>query len=155
MNSILLRSARHGLQRVQQRTRIPSAFYSSYEPARPPKTRIRSGIIGFLSGLTATGLASYYVLLDDYTTSQHVLLKTVQDVSSSASKIKAHTQRIESLEADIADFKKAVPTIEELEKVKRGLVKDLDEMMTHYLEVKTELREMEKDMEKLKLAKLE
>lgn len=68
--------------------------YSTVAPTRKVGS-VRGGVVGFLLGVSATGFASYYYLLDQYKLANNVV---VADVVALQNSVKSLEQHVKSLE---------------------------------------------------------
>lgn len=56
---------------------------------------VRGGLFGFLLGVTATGAASYYYLLDQYKIANNVVVADVIALQSSINSLEKHIKELE------------------------------------------------------------
>lgn len=73
--------------------------YSTAPPAvsAPPKKigAFRGGFVGFLLGVSATGAASYYYLLDEYTKANNALLIDLFSLKETVENLETHVKALE------------------------------------------------------------
>ncbi|KAI5949116.1 hypothetical protein KGF57_004946 [Candida theae] len=73
--------------------------YATEVVVPPPRTKkvgaFRGGFIGFLLGVTVTGGASYYYLLDQYNASNTVVAADVIALQASISNLERHVKSLE------------------------------------------------------------
>lgn len=69
----------------------------SYSTAVPTRRvgSIRGGITGFLLGVTVTGVASYYYLLDQYKLANNVVVADVIALQNSVKDLEQHVKSLE------------------------------------------------------------
>lgn len=68
----------------------------SYSTVAPRKVgSIRGGFVGFLLGVTATGAASYYYLLDQYKIANSVVVADVIALQNSIENLEKHVKSLE------------------------------------------------------------
>lgn len=81
----------------RQALRVASARAYSTGPA--PGARkvgaLKGGFLGFLFGVTLTGAASYYYLLDEYKLANNVVVADVIALQSSISNLEKHVKALE------------------------------------------------------------
>lgn len=71
--------------------------YSTAAPVAPKKIgAFRGGFVGFLFGVTATGAASYYYLLDEYTKANNALLIDLFSLKETVENLESHVKALES-----------------------------------------------------------
>lgn len=68
----------------------------SYATAAAPRS-IRGGLFGFLLGVTTTGSAAYYYLLDEFTRSNNVVLLDLLALTESVQNLEKHVKSLEEL----------------------------------------------------------
>ncbi|KAJ3044462.1 hypothetical protein HDV00_001889 [Rhizophlyctis rosea] len=105
----------------------------------------RGGITGFLIGITLAGGAAYVYLLDDYQQSSQTLLSSVEDLQKSTNKLKEHTKTIEVIEKNHKALVAKAATKEDLEQLRRELLKVIDDVNLSHLELKTQVWELAQD----------
>lgn len=76
---------------------IARRLYSTMAPATQPRKigALRGGFTGFLFGVAATGAASYYYLLDEFTKSNNVVLLDLLALNESVKKLENHVKSLE------------------------------------------------------------
>lgn len=57
---------------------------------------VKGGLFGFLLGVTATGAASYYYLLDQYKIANNVVVADVIALQNSVNNLEQHVKSLES-----------------------------------------------------------
>lgn len=57
---------------------------------------IRGGLVGFLLGVTVTGAASYYYLLDEYKNANNVIISDIVALQSSIKNLEKHVNSLDS-----------------------------------------------------------
>lgn len=68
----------------------------STAPAVPRKVgSVKGGFVGFLLGITVTGAASYYYLLDQYKIANNVVVADVIALQDSVNKLEKHVKSLE------------------------------------------------------------
>lgn len=56
---------------------------------------VKGGLFGFLTGVTATGVGSYYYLLDQYKLANNVIIADVVALQSSIANLEKHIKSLE------------------------------------------------------------
>lgn len=81
---------------VSQATRAARS-YSTGSPVVAPKKvgALRGGFTGFLLGASATGAASYYYLLDEFTKSNNVILLDLLKLNETVQNLEKHVKTLE------------------------------------------------------------
>lgn len=69
----------------------------TYSTAVAPRKvgAFRGGFLGFLLGVTATGAASYYYLLDEYTKASRVVVADIFSLKESVDNLEKHVKSLE------------------------------------------------------------
>ncbi|KAJ3291475.1 hypothetical protein HK104_006090 [Borealophlyctis nickersoniae] len=106
----------------------------------------RGGIVGFLLGISLAGATAYVYLLDEYQQSSHSLLSSVEDLQRSTNKLKEHTKSIEKVEKEVKSLEGKAATKEEVEALRRELLKAIDDVNVSHLELKTQVWEIGQDV---------
>lgn len=72
--------------------------YSTGSPAIAPKRigGFKGGFFGFLLGLTVTGFASYYYLIDQYRTANQIIIADVLSLKSTIDSLEKHVKALEN-----------------------------------------------------------
>lgn len=80
-------------------SRMARPMARSYSTAAPAATRkvgaFRGGFVGFLFGVTATGVASHFYFLDEYTKSWNVVVVDILKLQQSISSLEEHVKKLE------------------------------------------------------------
>ncbi|OBA20277.1 hypothetical protein METBIDRAFT_15720, partial [Metschnikowia bicuspidata var. bicuspidata NRRL YB-4993] len=71
--------------------------YSTAAPAASTRKvgALRGGFTGFLLGVSATGAASYYYLLDEFTKSNNVILLDLLKLNETVQNLEQHVRTLE------------------------------------------------------------
>ncbi|EGW31039.1 uncharacterized protein SPAPADRAFT_56956 [Spathaspora passalidarum NRRL Y-27907] len=71
--------------------------YSTVAATSTPKKvgAFRGGFVGFLLGVTATGVVSYYYLLDQYKLANTVIVADIVSLQNSISSLEKHIKNLE------------------------------------------------------------
>ncbi|MBW0498014.1 hypothetical protein O181_037729 [Austropuccinia psidii MF-1] len=142
MNRFLGHSCRRAFSTTKCRLQIvpPSMTYNR------PAGGIRSGVLGFLTGLTLTGTYSYLYLLDEYQSASNILLLSVEELKASTSKITGQIKRIEHIENDLKRLESSSITNLQLEKLKNEFRKLVDGIQVEQLKLSSNLSTLEADL---------
>lgn len=82
------RAAKHAVRAVRS--------YSTAPISSPKKIgALRGGFTGFLLGALATGAASYYYLLDEFTKSNNVILLDLLKLNETVQNLEKHVRTLE------------------------------------------------------------
>ncbi|KAL7748804.1 hypothetical protein RI367_005717 [Sorochytrium milnesiophthora] len=117
-------------------------------PAPPPKRQIgavRGGIIGLLLGFVVSGATGYYYLLDDYQVYSNALLSNVDKLSQNVDEIQRSLGKVARLETEVKTLQKGTIQRDELERLRKEVLKSLDAATVETLELKTRLWSLEHD----------
>lgn len=84
------------LQLVSRSARLAARSYSTAAPIPTKKVgALRGGFTGFLLGVTATGVASYYYLLDEYVKANNVILVDLLSLNETVVNLEKHVKALE------------------------------------------------------------
>ncbi|KAH9447850.1 hypothetical protein MJO29_011157 [Puccinia striiformis f. sp. tritici] len=152
----LIRTLPHRLVSVQKRP-FSSTLFTRDQPTlqvvTPPSVKynrpiggIRSGILGFLTGLTVTGSYAYLHLFEEYQNACNILLLSVEELKASTLKITNQVKRIEQVEKDLNRIESTTVTEDQIKKLKSELKKLVDRVEIEQLELKSNLTHLETDL---------
>lgn len=81
----------------QLKTSLKSSIrgYSTATAAPKKIGTFRGGFVGFLLGVTLTGVGSYYYLIDEYKVANNVIVADVVTLQSSIDKLEKHVKALE------------------------------------------------------------
>lgn len=83
-------------QLATQTSRVALRTARSYSTAAPQKIgAFRGGFVGFLFGVSVTGAASYYYLLDEYTKANSALLVDLFSLKETVENLETHVKKLE------------------------------------------------------------
>ncbi|SGZ46850.1 CIC11C00000003128 [Sungouiella intermedia] len=83
-------------QTSRQALRSAVRSYSTVTAAPKKVGAFRGGLVGFLLGVTVTGGASYYYLLDEYTKANNALLVDLFSLKETVENLETHVKKLES-----------------------------------------------------------
>ncbi|RIA80359.1 hypothetical protein C1645_792693 [Glomus cerebriforme] len=120
---------------------------TSVQPTRKPIGGFRGGLIGFLVGLTITGGAGYYYLLEEYNTASNLLLSSVEELQKSTNKVRDYTQKIERIELELKSLQNSAATIDQIKELRSEVRKLYDSLNIEDLELKAYIYGIEQDVQ--------
>ncbi|BFZ64989.1 hypothetical protein YB2330_006152 [Saitoella coloradoensis] len=140
----------HASRRALAQVSQPVVTQTQPLVVEPVKTRkpiggFRGGIIGFLLGLTTTGVLGYTQLLQTHHDTSSTLLATVEDLQRSTLSLTSHIQRIQTLETQLKKLEQKVVTKDEVEEVRRDVRGMVEGVRSEVLEGREALSGLERD----------
>ncbi|KAI8369229.1 uncharacterized protein BYT42DRAFT_583592 [Radiomyces spectabilis] len=109
-------------------------------------TTFRGGVLGFLFGVTVTGAAGYYYLLEEYNNASAALSKSVDELQESTEKVRNYARRIEAIDRDVSKLKESTASLQQLHELRAEFRKLYDTLNLEHLELKTHIWGIEKDL---------
>ncbi|KAI9025846.1 hypothetical protein CLU79DRAFT_743392 [Phycomyces nitens] len=136
--------AKHAI--VRRSIRHYSTEITESSTPTPTKGGFRSGLTGFLVGVSITGGIGYYYLLEEYTAASNSLLESVEQLETTTKKVRDYAHKIESVEKDVNRLKETAATLQQLSELKTEIRRVYDTLNIDHLELKTHVWGLEHDL---------